>query len=228
MSQELKATSSSMQEPYRFNVGGTRYEVAQSLLNQYPDTMLSRLTSETWNDGDATKDIFIERDGESFRHVLRFLRDGKVVLPLSEPKEMFIADLQFYGIDYATDSIQQLTDSPGFSTLALDHLNGIVNAIKKREGVILEEQAELLRQLNAKKDEAQYIKIARRAIGLHFSPQVYFSGSGGVTKEFVNAATVEELSAVLAPFGFRCLILAKHHDSSGFSKVTIEVLDNTM
>ena len=136
-----------MEPPYQFNVGGTKYEVAHSLLKQHPNTLLARLTSETWNHGDAAKEIFIERDGERFRHVLSFLRDGKVVLPLSEPKEMFIADLQYNGIDYddGANTIQQLTESPGFSKLALDHNNGIKHAISKRREVIYQEQKELER-----------------------------------------------------------------------------------
>ena len=31
-----------------FNVGGTHYEVSRSLISQFPDTMLARLSSETW------------------------------------------------------------------------------------------------------------------------------------------------------------------------------------
>jgi hypothetical protein len=33
----------------RFNVGGRIYEVAQSLLEQHPDTMLARIASDTWS-----------------------------------------------------------------------------------------------------------------------------------------------------------------------------------
>lgn len=34
-----------------FNVGGRTYEVARSLLDQYPETMLARLASDTWSPG---------------------------------------------------------------------------------------------------------------------------------------------------------------------------------
>jgi hypothetical protein len=160
-----------MAPPYRFNVGGTRYEVAPSLLKQYPVTMLARLASETWNDGDAAKEIYIERDGESFRHVLRFLRDGKVMLPLSEPKESFIVDLLYYGIHCGTTSIQQLTESPGFTRLALDHINSIKDSVKKMRDVIHEEQTQLSRQLDAKKVELQYIQLAANSLNYHFPPR---------------------------------------------------------
>ena len=46
----------------KFNVGGTRYEVAKSLLEGHPDTMLTRMASEEWHD-DSDTEIFIERDG---------------------------------------------------------------------------------------------------------------------------------------------------------------------
>ena len=32
----------------KLNVGGSNYEVAQSLLDQYPDSMFSKIASDTW------------------------------------------------------------------------------------------------------------------------------------------------------------------------------------
>jgi uncharacterized membrane protein YebE (DUF533 family) len=56
-----------------FNVGGTEYEVSQSLLDQYPDCMLRAITSSAdWNgsveDAEAKK-IFIDRNGTRFQYV---------------------------------------------------------------------------------------------------------------------------------------------------------------
>lgn len=92
-------------DPERFtlNVGGTRYDVSDSLLDEFQASMLRRITSDTWNhydisdDGDEAKasldlntntnkdnkEIFIERDGGRFKFVLDYMRDGQVVLPIS-------------------------------------------------------------------------------------------------------------------------------------------------
>ena len=44
-------------------------------------------------------EIFIERDGDLFRHVLSYLRDGRVVLPMTASREGLMLELQYYGID---------------------------------------------------------------------------------------------------------------------------------
>jgi hypothetical protein len=82
----------------KFNIGGTRYEVSQSLLQSYPNTMLAKCAKEQWHK-DPNEEIFIERDGEVFRHVLSYLRDGKVSLPPTVTKDSLISDLQYYGVE---------------------------------------------------------------------------------------------------------------------------------
>ena len=39
-----------------------------------------------------SEEIFIERDGYTFRHVLSYMRDGKAVLPVTEPKKSFVEE----------------------------------------------------------------------------------------------------------------------------------------
>lgn len=68
----------------RFDVGGTVYRVSRSLLDLFPDTMLSRMVSETWQDcsqgGDDQKEeppIFLDRNGDRFQYVLDYMRDDQ-------------------------------------------------------------------------------------------------------------------------------------------------------
>lgn len=63
-----------------FDVGGTPYKVTRSLLEQHPDTMLTRMASETWQ-SNPEESLFVERDGERFRYVLDYMRDGQVSVP---------------------------------------------------------------------------------------------------------------------------------------------------
>ena len=80
------------------NVGGTRYEVARTTLDRYPDSMLATLVSKRWTANNANRPIFIDRDGSRFQFVLDFLRDGKVHLPASVSAEALRADFAYYGL----------------------------------------------------------------------------------------------------------------------------------
>jgi len=89
-----------------FNVGGTTFEVATSLIEQHGTTMLARLVSDTWQgvkDSDKASNLFIDRDGNRFAYVLDFLRYGHVTLPYHISRELFLLDLDFFGIEGATD-----------------------------------------------------------------------------------------------------------------------------
>eukprot|EP00978_Attheya_sp_CCMP212_P030609 scaffold113119_cov55-Attheya_sp.AAC.3 len=81
-----------------FNIGGTTYQVSRSLLVLHPDSMLTKSASEQWQE-DTEVEIFIERNGHRFQYVLDYMRDGKVVLPLTESKESVVMELGYYGVE---------------------------------------------------------------------------------------------------------------------------------
>jgi hypothetical protein len=60
--------------------------------------MLAKICSDTWQ-SDPTSEVFINRDGERFRYVLDYLRDGSVALPLSIPKAAFLKELEYFGFE---------------------------------------------------------------------------------------------------------------------------------
>jgi len=91
-----------MTEVVTFNVGGQLYQVSRTLLSSHPETMLAKSASERWQD-DSDSDIFIERDGEMFRHVLSYLRDGRVDLPLTIRKKGLLSELKYYGVEDVDD-----------------------------------------------------------------------------------------------------------------------------
>jgi hypothetical protein len=82
----------------RFNVGGEYFEVSRSTLNKFPNTMLTRMASETWHQ-DPQAIMFIERDGQRFRYCLDYMRDGKVHLPLAISREALLAYLEYFGFE---------------------------------------------------------------------------------------------------------------------------------
>ena len=85
----------------RLNVGGTRYDVSRDTLERYEDSMLARLISKHWKEGnsDDNMPIFIDRNGRLFEFVLDYLRAGKVYLPPTMHIEAMRDEFDFYGID---------------------------------------------------------------------------------------------------------------------------------
>jgi hypothetical protein len=98
----------------KLNVGGKHYEVSRSLIERYPDTMLARLVSDTWQ-SDPSSTIFIERDGDRFRYILDYMRDDKVFLPSTISKSSILLDLDFFGFEVEPDHIN---DGCGVAAIA--------------------------------------------------------------------------------------------------------------
>ena len=64
------------------NVGGTLYTTSSTTLMKYPDSMFGRmLNSSIDSEKDESGAYFIDRDGQLFRHVLNFMRNGILSLP---------------------------------------------------------------------------------------------------------------------------------------------------
>jgi BTB/POZ domain len=81
-----------------FDVGGTTYRVSRSTIESFPESMLARLVSETWNEQGDDTPIFIDRSGSRFEYVLDYLRDGTVDVPISMSKRALLNDFDYYGI----------------------------------------------------------------------------------------------------------------------------------
>jgi len=84
------------------DVGGKLCRVSKALLETYPDTMLARLVSDTWNATvmETTEDnaIFIDRNGERFQHVLDYLRDPAFFGIRVD--ESVLRELDYFGIPF--------------------------------------------------------------------------------------------------------------------------------
>jgi hypothetical protein len=68
-------------EIIHFNVGGTLYDVARETLLKFENTMLATLVSDKWRISRKEEIIFIDRDGERFKYILDWYRDGKINIP---------------------------------------------------------------------------------------------------------------------------------------------------
>lgn len=80
-----------------FNVGGTRYDVAIDILMKFEDTLLAQLVVLKGNKN-SQEPIYIERDGERFRYILDWYRDGRINVPKTDSIESIKSDALFFGL----------------------------------------------------------------------------------------------------------------------------------
>ncbi|CAM5072249.1 unnamed protein product [Eretmochelys imbricata] len=86
--------------PVSLNVGGTLYSTTLETLTRFPDSMLGAMfrgprPART----DGRGHYFIDRDGKAFRHVLNFLRLGRLDLPEGYAELALLrAEADFYQI----------------------------------------------------------------------------------------------------------------------------------
>lgn len=101
------------------NVGGTLYSTTLETLTRFPDSMLGAMfragTSMTPNlNPQGGGHYFIDRDGKAFRHILNFLRLGRLDLPLGYGETALLrAEADFYQIRPLLDALRELEASRG-------------------------------------------------------------------------------------------------------------------
>ena len=121
-----------MTDTVQFNIGGTPYKVSRSLIESHPDSMLAKSVSEQWLE-DPEAEVFIDRDGICFRFVLNYMRDGKVVLPVTESKESVLAELQYYGIESNETDVSDTNARLSISLESFtEYLHELVNLEKQQ------------------------------------------------------------------------------------------------
>ena len=101
------------------NVGGTIYTTSRSTLTRYPDSRLAALFANPSSEFcplDAQGNFFVDRDGQSFRYVLNFLRTQQIILPTDSGElQTLAAEGSYYKIDSLINAISQ---KPSYAHLA--------------------------------------------------------------------------------------------------------------
>ena len=80
--------------------------------------------------------IFIDRDGQLFRHVLNYLRDGRVILPIAMDKNTFLHELSYYGIHVNDDDCANITVNTEANAHSVLQINGLIASLEKEESCI--------------------------------------------------------------------------------------------
>lgn len=105
--------------PVTLNVGGTLYSTTLETLTRFPDSMLGAMfragTPMTPNlNPQGGGHYFIDRDGKAFRHILNFLRLGRLDLPCGYGETALLrAEADFYQIRPLLDALRELEASQG-------------------------------------------------------------------------------------------------------------------
>lgn len=86
-----------MIETIKLNVGGHHCEIHSTLLEICPNSVLAQAISEQCKENHQNE-VFIDRDGTTFRYVLNYLRDGHVTIPITESREALMKEFDYYGI----------------------------------------------------------------------------------------------------------------------------------
>ncbi|GFH55452.1 hypothetical protein CTEN210_11928 [Chaetoceros tenuissimus] len=119
----------------KLNVGGTHYVTSLTTINNSPKSMLAKAVSDRWKKEDSNEPIFFDRDGQRFKYVLDYLRDGKVNLPVGENVETFRTELEYFGIDIDPDSITSDEDMEivSFKSRFRNHMKRLEDQIEVSE-----------------------------------------------------------------------------------------------
>jgi len=99
-----------MNELIRLNVGGERYTTTRATLTRYPHSMLGAMFSGTLSTSiDEHGCFFIDRDGSMFRHVLNFLRSGRLSLPADfNQLDLLAIEADFFQVEELIKEISRL------------------------------------------------------------------------------------------------------------------------
>jgi hypothetical protein len=60
--------------------------------------MLANLVSGRWNPQSSETPIFIDRDGQNFKYILEFYRDGEIIVPRTVAIEAIKKDALYFGL----------------------------------------------------------------------------------------------------------------------------------
>ncbi|XP_076450123.1 potassium channel regulatory protein-like [Babylonia areolata] len=91
------------------NVGGVLYTTTSFTLQKYPESMLGAMMSgKLSTTRDAQGNLFIDRDGNIFRHILNFLRTSALCIPADFVEmDLLRAEADFYQIEPLVNLLNQ-------------------------------------------------------------------------------------------------------------------------
>lgn len=155
------------------NVGGIKYETYRSTLAQYPDTLLGRMFTSSKDMTNNRNQFDFDRDGEIFKYIFDYYRNGFINIPKDVIISNYIAELNFWQIPFAIE-ISKIAKELGITKDFLQEigrLNLFQNRIEYIKAIIRsfernidlkKKSPELFKDLNLdlmKQEKIQYEKL---------------------------------------------------------------------
>lgn len=195
------------------DVGGTKYRVSKSLIAQYPNTMLARLISDTWNNQEEQEEkvLFIDRNGQRFQYVLDYMRDTKVHLPVGVTNGSFLQELEYFGFQ---DIPSGAVESACANFEAAKHVSSLYKETdvafnNMTENLFLEKLALMV-----------YEHFVKHGIGYLHTYHSYHVEKSHVEKSQVmlsgwasNKAKLDNFNKILAKYGLKCCYVRNSYDT---------------
>uniref|UniRef100_A0A6B2LDG4 BTB domain-containing protein n=1 Tax=Arcella intermedia TaxID=1963864 RepID=A0A6B2LDG4_9EUKA len=105
----IQNLSSIQDERVSLDVGGVVYATTKKILTKYPNSMLGTMFSGRHNiKPNSEGNFFIDRDGDLFRYILNFLRDGTVTIPEQKALEQQLyAEIDFFQLSDMLSILQE-------------------------------------------------------------------------------------------------------------------------
>ena len=195
------------------NVGGTKYQVSKGLMEQYPTTMLARMVSETWMTN-PQQEIFIDRDGETFRYVLNYMRNLKVNLPNSQTlsSEALMEELKYFGFENIPEGAIRFGCSPNE---AMGRVVKHRQAMKKLHDKRIKKFRDKFRQ------QEGHETVAYACFETHCRDGAM---QVKISSQYISDIKIELLNEVLVTYGLRCTQLKK--DTATYAHVELEITES--
>ncbi|XP_078686675.1 shaker-related potassium channel tsha2-like [Branchiostoma floridae x Branchiostoma belcheri] len=96
----------------RLNVSGLKFEVKESLLFRYPQTLLGNSEKRAEFYCPDSDDFFFDRHRPSFEAIFRYYQTGKLIRPSSIPVDVFVDEMRFFRL--GNDIISSYLESEGY------------------------------------------------------------------------------------------------------------------
>ena len=110
------------------SVGGVEYQTTVLTLLRCPESLLANTETGTWP-VDERRRIFIDRDGELFAHILNFLRNNELLVPLDDPVLVtkLLREAQYFQIQILVDQLMVLKSKIDQASMSYKELLRVIN-----------------------------------------------------------------------------------------------------
>jgi hypothetical protein len=134
----VKLEKTSLRDQISLNVGGERYATTISTLTREPGTYFTDIFNGKWEDllDDIDRSLFIDRNGEIFAHVLKYLRTDTVaddVLGDDIIRHRLLIEAKYFEMSRLTDILTKAEKQITADKIEQTFLNGTLLQLEQKK-----------------------------------------------------------------------------------------------